>query len=603
MSRVREQCFALSAGEWLLIPLDDDSIPHRPATPPVRRWRGDASSFCEWPDASIAIDHDAIAAEIRRLLRSASGKARERLHEALSLLQPGLRMAPLAAARLDADHLLLSFAALASPAVLRVLRCSDGECRAECTAESLFLDTRPERQFFPGVPVVEVAELQSARDGLALISFRGQRGLVQWSDGALSLRWQIDNDGSPAQLLDGALVHGSVDGVRPVLTLRRLEDRSALADYQTDHPGRYVDLRSAPTGSRFAISHEGGIVEIVDSAERRTLACRPDPRSGVHARLRLDYAPDARHLLACSDAGAWVIDPVGALRANLPDVGPWWIGYDDCIAPGDGTLRRVAWADLQWQPLARLDATDAQAAPADLERDGLLLLPSAYHAPDCAHNSWLYGQCRLPPGHYWPRHDGQAMALLAQLDCKDLCKAGGPADWPAQGLVLVFLALDADHALIQDAELRPRIHVEYLENTDACTRSSAAPVLAPAQPLRLCVDRAQLPMPDSLQVEMLNWSPQTLEAYRGHLRQRPRPSAPVHRAGGYPTRLRDGALEREAAQLAQSSEPERWQLLLQFDSDRHCHWGGGAGLLFLYIHAADFARRDFRRVVALVEAD
>lgn len=597
------QCVALGAGEWLVLALADaDGLPRARTEPVVQRYAGARLIPCEWPHARLALDPERIQAELDRLLPRARGDWLTALRSVA--VRPDMDIAPIAAARLDAEHLLLSYAALASAPMLRVLRCSDGALCAEIDAASLYPDSRPERQFFPGVPLIERVRIQSARERRALLSFRGLRGLLEWREGELALRWCIEDDGSPAQLLERLLVHGAEDGPRPRLTLRDATHLQAISDYRADHPGRCLALIATASRDRFAISHRGGIVEIVDVEARRTLAYRPFPEAGEHAQLALAFNPDGQYVRVCSAGATRIVDIESAQMASLPDASNWEIGVDECLCLDAGQPRCIGFDTLSWQRLLRLDAAAevSLTPPPALQRDGLRLLPVAAHAPGRARNSWLYGLCRLPAGHYWPRHEGRPMALLAQLDCADLAAVRRLPGLPERGLLWIHLALDADLQPLDDAQMRPRVRVQYLDQSTEGARETAAPVLAPAQPLRIVDAPGQWPTPDSLQVTAQGWTAAQLEAYRRTLRATP-VRGPRHQLGGYPTRLRDGALEIDAAaQIGPAEPPADWQLLLQFDSDRVCQWAGG-GLLYLYIRVADLARRDFSQVVALVESD
>ncbi|MFO1495265.1 MAG: YwqG family protein [Lysobacterales bacterium] len=599
----RRACFALGTGEWLVLALADaDGLPRERTAPVVQRCDGSRLIDCGWQHACLQLDAERIRAELDRLLPRARGEWLDALRSVA--VRPDIDAAPIAAARLDADHLLLSYAALASAPVLRVLRCSDGALCAEIDAASLYPDSRPERQFFPGVPLIECVRIQSARERRALLGFRGQRGLLEWHEGALSLRWCIEDDGSPAQLLGALLVHGAEDGPRPRLTLRDATHLQAISDYHADHPGRCLALVAAANRDRFAISHRGGIVEIVDVGARRTLAYRPFPDAGERTELALAFSPDSEFLQASGAGATRIVDIESAQVASLPEALNWEIGVDECLCVDAGAPRRIGFDMLSWQGLLRLDAAAevSLTPPTALQRDGLRLHVAAAHTAGRARNSWLYGQCRLPAGHYWPRFEGRPMALLAQLDCADLAAVRRLPGMPERGLLWIHLALDADLQPLDDAQLRPRVLVQYLDESTEHAREAAAPVLAPAQPLRIVDAPGQWPAPDSLQVAAQGWTAAQLEAYRRTLHAAP-VRGPRHQLGGYPTRLHDGALEIEVAAEIGPDEPSAdWQLLLQLDSDRVCQWAGG-GLLYLYIRGADLARRDFSHVVALVESD
>lgn len=544
----------------------------------------------------------------------------ERLHE-------GFREAPTHASALDGGRVLLVFGGVVGEQVLRVVDIPANRIVAEESSEALAarLGIRPMfgQRAIVATPLARGGPWWAAWLGAQLEMLTLRDGRIERAARALPRR------------ADRFALTAETWFVREYDPLRL----QILASQEPESPAQPVttpfmrdqnfDLAPAGESGRCVLAHPGGVIELIDAAGRSLHAVRPFPTMARKDTPGLANVSASGRYLLCGDGSSRsaILDLQRGVQTQWPM--EWDLGesdrtrfvpeihYRSAELVTDRGLARLHRGELWFEPPDGFDWAPTPTATTKptrvprsrklsavwnaLRRPALALVPDKDGDPGCQ----LYGLPCLPADADWPRHAGQPMALLCQLDLTPWRANPSLAPLPVEGALLVFIAVDDGGEPLLDDTFDPvavRVLLLPQLGRDPVEPPPGCPQCLPAQPLRVREDSVQWPQLDAVNLADCDWSVAQLDAYRAHLDQ-VLPDGPPngHRLGGYPTLLQHNDLELDAAQRMPGAEPSQWRLLLQLDSDGVVMWGTDSGMLYLMIEEPALAARDFSRVVALTQ--
>jgi uncharacterized protein YwqG len=237
---------------------------------------------------------------------------------------------------------------------------------------------------------------------------------------------------------------------------------------------------------------------------------------------------------------------------------------------------------------------------------------------DFSGRSRLGGAPELPPGFEWPRWRDEELAFVAQIDLAEVALLGVPTGLPAEGLLVLFCALDARptglrpddkgavKVVLVDGEL------EFVEGRNALTE---VPLRFSAE-LSLPSEAAGLPEPLGLAgPELDSWQRvrEGLAERQGvELEDRAIDWHAIHRLRGYPDTMEE-AMQVDAQLVFNGidlnsgeryyiphvdeleKDADQWQLLLQLSTDDEAglQLGYPLGRLFVWIREGDLGQQRF----------
>lgn len=435
-----------------------------------------------------------------------------------------------------------------------------------------------------------------------------------------------------------------------LLMCERETARVHIARWDGQSPGVVYDsalrkkgmsqLASGPGADRFALSHPGGSIEIVDCAGVQQMVLRPYARASGKDCVAVHLSAAGRYLLVDDGNSPALIDlqEMRAARVALPDgsvdidrmrFSPTVVYRSQWASTERGgyvlenrVLTHTAHDALHWQPFASEGVGKPAARKtaksrlppllAQWKRPAATLVPAR---PAMAGRSKLYGLPCLPPGSAWPLHAGRPMLLLCQIDLAELAGVLPDGRLPQQGGLLFFVAVDGEGEPALDDAFNPvAVRVMWLPELGAIPTVHDTPqgnVEVPEQALHFQASGSDMPQPDAAIVTAARLSDDDFERYRVQYEKvAPGGAEAGHRLGGYPHLLQSNSLELQAQQASSAAHgvgvhdttsASAWQLLLQLDSDDVFMWGTDSGMLYFMVHEDDVARTDFSRVVALTE--
>ena len=541
--------------------------------------------------------------------------------------------APTAAAAFGGALVLLVFAGVTGRAVLRIIDVVAGSVVYEETSASLCarLEIKPLAYHRA---LIDQPLVHAAGSGHILLTVAHTGKLLSLKDGALEPR-DIPgpiNSSESAFCANGVIYQSAVDGVYQIAWLGT---QGAKASFTSGYNIKaHSPLAGAAGADRFAISHGGGTVEVIDGHGGLVGAYRPYPRAASNEGFAIGLSFFGRYLFAACDNGAWVIDladdtvapfvyPPYAQRGERTQFSPEVIYQAGVAVTDEGIftlagkgLTHVPFARLDWAPVTRAGQRYKRAGSAAAYRTILPALVKPALALKAikskgASASFMYGLPVFPEDVAWPEHAGHRMQLLCQLDLGDAAALLPGDTLPSEGRLLFFVSVDEQGALAEDDEMAPQaVRVLWLPpgQAQAGEGTISHPSLA-AKPVRLVRERSELPQPDAAIVAVQLLSDIELEEYRAYFEHKlPDGISRGNRLGGYPAALQGNAVEAHAAFRRDGEFPARdpagwqvaarWRLLMQFESDQFM-WGTDSGILYFMIHEDDLQRRDFSGVIGI----
>lgn len=433
------------------------------------------------------------------------------------------------------------------------------------------------------------------------------------------------------------LIYGREDGN---VRLVPLEGAGGIVAYASPLKRKAMSgFAWTPYADRFALSHPGGTIEIMNGNCAQERVLRPIPRAGGKDPLHVGLSPKGRYLVA----GEWNqtrlvdLDELRVADIALPDGD---VSFDR-MSFSPEPIYRATWANtdrggfvlenkvllhtpfdaLDWQALAPIDGTRKASAKAKKATQATLdriaerwRNPALALSPAKRATGWqskLYGLPQLRQGIEWPKHEGHPMLLLCQIDLAEVAARMPTSPLPKQGGLLFFVATDEEgEPLLNDSFNPVAVRVLWLPSLAEAPAAGVDVPSAPEQAIKLEASASDLPQADAAIVLAADLADEDYEIYRVLIDERlPNGAAGGHRLGGYPHLLQSNTLEAEAHYLASGAYPgddargaalaAKWRLLLQLDSDDVFMWGTDSGLLYFLIHDDDLRAANFSRVVAL----
>ncbi len=577
----------------------------------------------------LAAQKDAIAA-----LRGKLARAVETVHKKLDWMEARLsedfRELPAHARQLGDNLLLMGFVGAIKPGSWRLVDVAQGrvvwegdsslveDATSAANAKWGHLPFLMESQ----LPLASGADFVEIQFGMTRVIFvlDGERLVpAEWS---LKHQNYADNHGLRSGMLS------QIDGQQNAYAL--IDPRTGKTMKTFPAPSRSKNgsrPATTPGSDRIAVSHNGGTVDIVDGLGDTHFSIRPFPQLARTEQLGVRLSNDGEwlgadgwHVFRVVNLEKREVAELAVPEPNMSDA-PDRVLYDrNVLVTGNGValmdesgLTVIPYSDLQWQPVTQPGRrTPSKALGVYRQHLERWRRPALTLKLVKKGDSWLYGSPDLPICEV-PQHEGRPMQLLARIALEDAAAMLSDDPWPKDGALYFFTAVDAEGAPLQDELFNLSATRVLWWHGTGIPEVTAGHELAPKQPLKLALHKADLPDIGAAIVEATMLDDIESEAYRAWLeRQRWADQPAGHRLGGYPTILQRNDLEAQAAHFAdqahypprdivETSAVARWRLLLQLDSDDVCMWGTDSGMLYFLVHDDDLARRDFSRVVSICE--
>lgn len=202
----------------------------------------------------------------------------------------------------------------------------------------------------------------------------------------------------------------------------------------------------------------------------------------------------------------------------------------------------------------------------------------------------------------WPRYNGNALCLVAQLDLVEARAAGGP-DWlPGAGRLLFFYDLEewSWGLSAQDAgsfavlhEIEPAAAAVEPDDLSEDAKFPAYPVMF--------VRGASYPSVSRIDLDWRGLNVASEEALWTALQALDAPT-PNHQVGGFPETVQSDDMEMECQALVRGGKLEDWRLLLQLDTDDDAGmmWGD-VGSLYFWVREQDARVGDFSKIWMILQ--
>ncbi|MFZ6678879.1 DUF1963 domain-containing protein [Undibacterium sp. Tian12W] len=428
----------------------------------------------------------------------------------------------------------------------------------------------------------------------------------------------------------------------PTCKIRSLDSGMDIAIYQPKYnKNAYRPIAAASGTERFAMAHQGGMVEIIDDGGNLLQLLRPFPRASNTTQLHIALSHTGKFLLAQESDTSAMIDLKQGLIANFdfpkivneyspatftPEINYFpdlIIGDEGVFILSQKEIMHFSIRELIWRPIIQ-PGKSARGTTGTQQQSSLTTALKIFHKPSLeltpikagdanVHtNSFMYGLPSLLDQQAWPIHAGQPMLLLCQLDLREAALLLPENPFPDKGFLLFFVSVDKDYEVLLDEEFNPvATRVLWINQTAgmASNEYTDMPYLD-SQPVTLIKGAATWPQTDAAIVEGQLFSDMELEEYRSFLEKHQPESAcgNTHRLGGYPDILQNNDREADAEYRRNGHYPKpdrngwkaakKWRLLLQLNSDDNFMWGTDSGILYFMIHDDDLSIMDFSPVIS-----
>lgn len=552
---------------------------------------------------------------------------------------------PTAAAAVGEGRVLLAYLGFGEGLVLRLVDL----IKHEVVVEVSYSDTEMKTWETYGSRL-RYADFRGSCDNYFVLFTMGQCRLYSCFGRAIQFLRNLD--ARDLALGAGHLLTGSRESTH--LRYVSLEHFAEVASCESVFSGWNVYYAGCRKPGRYAISHSGGTVEVLDVDGSMQKAYRPLAIADKKAQIMVELSPSGRYLYASFSGEDWVIEIDRDLAApvdvpprdhtdtftftGIPDYVPAVVlrEHEICVVHR-GDLKRHAFADLPWQPAVKAKRAPRPADPAKdkpTRKSAPARRPAAtpvsvqgidpallasWRKPGlqitlandiAAVRSHLYGAVNLPQSHSWPQYQDRPMMLLAHINLAEAAAIGTVPGLPVTGSLLVFTAADEHGEVLHELFVPQRVEVHYLfERVTRANPPSGVPARE-AVGISFAPGSYDMPPIDALIVTQSGLDGEAVEEYRAW-RETAVPECPTpdFRLGGYAEPEQNNQLEQEAQGFMETGEMFTlseeleasldWELLLQFDSDQELMWGTDMGKLYLMIRRPDLEMNDFSKVVAL----